>query len=117
MHDNRSEEEEDSMKLKKTLIIAALLLVFGLCTHALADQKFYACTVEQVGVGVPYTWILLKEKDAAWGPVWFRFNINYAKEFLAIGLTAQVSNQLVYASVDPAVANSFISYMYLIKDN
>jgi hypothetical protein len=117
MHDNRPGEEEESMKLKKLFIIAALLLLFGLCTHAFAEQKFYTCTVEQVGIGVPYTWILLKEKDAAWGPVWFRFNSDYAKEFLAIGLTAQVSNQTVYAAVDPAVANSFINYMYLKKDN
>jgi hypothetical protein len=103
------------MKSKKILIIAALLMVFGLSTHALAEPTFYVCTVEQVGIGVPASFILLKEKDAAWGPVWFRLNPAIAKEQLAIGITAQVSNKMVNARVDPTAAYSFVDYIYLLK--
>jgi hypothetical protein len=103
------------MKSKKILIIAALLMVFGLSTHALAEPKFYICTVEQVGIGTAASFILLKEKDAAWGPVWFRMNPTIAKELLAIGMTAQVSNQMVNARVDPTVSFSFVDFMYLLK--
>ena len=117
MPDNQFGEEQERMKSKKISIIAALLMVFGLSTHALAEERFYMCTVEQVGIGAPFTYILLKEKDAAWGPVWFRFNPDYAKELLSIGLTAQIGNLLVYARVDPTAASSFINYMYLMKDN
>jgi hypothetical protein len=103
------------MKSKKILIIAALLMVFGLSTYALADPEFYICTVEQVGAGTVASFILLKEKDAAWGPVWFQLNPTIAKEQLAIGITAQVSDKMVNARVDPTDAFSFVDFMYLMK--
>ena len=107
------------MKSKKLLIIAALLMVFGLSTHALAAPAFHICTVEQVGVGfadgAPISFIELKEKDGAWGPVWFVLNPAVAKELLAVGMTAQVSDKQVQAMADPAAPFSTVDFMYLIK--
>jgi hypothetical protein len=107
------------MKSKKILIIAALLMVFGLSTHALAAPAFHICTVEQVGVGsldgAPVSFISLKEQNDAWGPVWFVLNPAVAKELLAVGMTAQISDKMVQAMVDPAVPFTTVDFMYLLK--
>ena len=107
------------MKSKKILIIAALLMVFGLSTHALAEPLFYDCTVEKVGVGfadgAPISYIYLSSKDWGAEPVWFTLNPAVAKELLAVGMTAQVSDKMVQARVDPAVPFSSLDFMYLLK--
>ena len=107
------------MKSKKILIIAALLMVFGLSTHALAAPDWYICTVEQVGVGfadgAPVSFISLKEQSDAWGPVWFTLNPAVAKELLAVGMTAQISDKMVQAHADPAAPFTTVDFMYLLK--
>ena len=109
------------MKSKKILIIAALLMVFGLSTHALAAPAFHICTVEQVGVGflngAPVSFIYLSSQDGAWGPdpVWFVLNPAVAKELLAVGMTAQISDKMVQAMADPAAPFSNLDFMYLLK--
>ena len=106
------------MKSKKILIVAAFMMIIGSSTLVFAAPAFYTCTVEAVGAGVQFggtNFISLKDVKGAWGPTWFILGDVVAKEQLAISITAQINNKQVLVMVDPVVAYSAVSNMYLLK--
>ena len=72
-------------------------------------------TFAQSNRWVPGPRLVLKEQSDAWGPVWFTLNPAVAKELLAVGMTAQISDKMVQAHADPAAPFTTVDFMYLLK--
>ncbi len=109
------------MKIQGLATVLLALGILGLClsTPALAQPAWYDCTVDQGGpMGSLSTRLFLTH--AAEPPAWegsqeFFIPADWAKEFLAVALTAIVNNKQVKVLCDLGGARLNIRAIYLKK--
>lgn len=114
------------MKLRNSIMGSAALATAGAVLTSLpaaAAPQWYSCDIIQIGVtpvGTIQTQLSCSTTGSSFEKVWFTPKAGTEKLQLAIGITAQVTNQRVVAKLDPGaninpgdVGGEILSGMYL----